>query len=285
MATRASTMSGKVCIVTGATSGIGLATARELARLGATTVIVARDPDKGAAAVASIQRETNSNAVELMLADLSAQAQVRRLAEEFKSRHARLDVLVNNVGAFFFRRQISCDGIEMTFAVNYLNVFLLTNLLLDSLRVSAPARVVNVASEGHRNAELNLDDLQSERKYSGMGAYGQAKLALVLFTYELARRTDPATVTVNALHPGFVATNIGQNNGWLFRLLTPVLKLVAISPEEGAQTSIYLASSPEVVGVTGQYFEEKKPVASSPLSYDEATASSLWEMSAEMTGL
>jgi NAD(P)-dependent dehydrogenase (short-subunit alcohol dehydrogenase family) len=278
-------MSGKTCIVTGATSGIGLVTARDLARLGATTVIVGRDADKGVATVASIQAETENVAVEFMLADLSVQAQVRRLAEEFKSRHSRLDVLVNNVGAFFFRRKISPDGIEMTFALNYLNVFLLTNLLLDSLQASAPARVVNVASEGHRNAELDLDDLQSERKYSGMGAYGQAKLAVVLFTYELARRTDPAAVTVNALHPGFVATNIGQNNGWLFKLVKPVLKLVAISPEEGAQTSIYLASSPEVAGVTGQYFEEQKPVASSPLSYDEATAYSLWEISAEMTGL
>ncbi len=285
MTAQNSHMRGKTCIVTGATSGIGLVTAQSLARQGANTVVVGRNREKGAATVDRIRQETGNDAVEFMLADLSVQAQVRQLAQEIQARYPRLDVLVNNVGAFFFRRQLSADGIEMTLALNYLNVFLLTNLLLDTLQASAPSRVVNVASESHRNAQIDFDDLQGERKYSGMGAYGQSKLALVLFTYELARRVDPAQITVNALHPGFVATNIGQNNGWLFKLFKPMLKLVAVSPEKGAQTSIYLASSSGVEGVTGEYFENKTAVPSSPASYDENTARRLWRISVKMTGL
>jgi NAD(P)-dependent dehydrogenase (short-subunit alcohol dehydrogenase family) len=285
VATQTTNMRGKTCIVTGATSGIGLVTAQSLAQQGANTIVVGRNRDKGTATVDRITQETGNEAVEFMLADLSVQAQVRQLAQDIQDRYSRLDVLVNNVGAFFFRRQLSADGIEMTLALNYLNVFLLTNLLLDTLQASAPSRVVNVASESHRNAQIDFDDLQGERKYRGMGAYGQSKLAVVLFTYELARRVEPAQVTVNALHPGFVATNIGQNNGWLFKLLKPALKWVAVSPEEGAQTSIYLASSPEVAGMTGKYFEKKTAVPSSTASYDESTALRLWQVSAEMTGL
>jgi NAD(P)-dependent dehydrogenase (short-subunit alcohol dehydrogenase family) len=278
-------MNSKTCIVTGATSGIGLVTARALAQQGATVIAVARDPGKGAATVARIRQETGNRGVELLLADLSAQDQVRRMAREFQRRHSRLDVLVNNAGAFFWRRQLSADGIEMTFAVNYLSVFLLTNLLLDTLKASAPARIVNVSSRSHRSAHIDFDDLEWRHQYRGMAAYGRSKLALLLFTYELARRLEGTQVTVNALHPGFVATHIGQNNGWLVKLASPLLKLIARSPEEGAQTSIYLATSPEVEGVSGQYFIDAKPVPSAPASYDEAAAQRLWEISAAMTGL
>jgi NAD(P)-dependent dehydrogenase (short-subunit alcohol dehydrogenase family) len=220
-----------------------------------------------------------------MLADLSVQAQVRRLAQEFKRRYSRLDVLINNAGGFFMKRQLSADGIEMTFALNYLSVFLLTSLLLDTLKASAPARIVNISSDAHRRARINFEDLELERKYSGFGAYGQSKLAVALFTYELARRLEGTQVTVNALHPGFVATNLGRNNGWRIKLFAPLVKLMALSPEEGAETSIYLASSSEVAGITGKYFDKKKAVRSSLASYDETAARRLWEISAEMTGL
>jgi len=278
-------MKGKICMVTGATAGIGQATAQALAQQGATVVVVARDAEKATRTVAHIQRETGNRDVQWLLADLSEQTQLRRLAREFKQRYPRLDVLINNAGAFFLTRQLSADGIEMTFAVNHLSVFLLTHLLLDTLQASAPARVVNVASTSHRGARIDFEDLQGERKYRGMRAYGQAKLAMVLFTYELARRLEGTGVTVNALHPGFVATNIGQNNGWLFKLISPLMKLIARRPEKGAQTSIYLATSPEVAGVTGKYFVDNKAVPSDPASYDEALAKRLWEMSAAMTGL
>lgn len=272
-------------MVTGATSGIGLVTARGLAALGATVIVVGRNPQRGADVVHRIQQETGTPAVEFMLADLSVQARVRQLAEAFQSRYGRLDVLVNNVGGFFLRRQLTADGIEMTFALNHLSYFLLTNLLLDTLRASAPARIVNVASESHRGAEIDFADLQMERRYSGRRAYGQSKLANLLFTYELARRLEGTQVAANALHPGFVATNLAKNNGPMVRLVLRLLHLRAISPEEGAQTSIYLASSPEVEGITGKYFIDRKPVSSSPASYDEAAARRLWEVSAEMAGL
>jgi len=194
-------------------------------------------------------------------------------------------VLVNNAGAFFLRRQESADGVEMTFALNHLNYFLLTYLLLDRLKASAPARIVNVASDSHRGALINFNDLQGKRGYNGFQAYGQSKLANVLFTYELARRLEGAQVTANALHPGFVATNIGKNNGLLARLVMPIAQLNAIRPEEGARTGVYLASSPDVEGVSGTYFTREKPVQSDPASYDLQAARQLWEISAEMTGL
>jgi NAD(P)-dependent dehydrogenase (short-subunit alcohol dehydrogenase family) len=278
-------MKGKICMVTGATAGIGRATAQSLAQQEATVVVVGRNAEKAAQTVAHIQRETGNREVQWLLADLSDQAQVRRLAQEFKERFPRLDVLINNAGAFFLTRQLSADGIEMTLAVNHLSPFLLTHLLLDTLQASAPARVINVASASHRGARIDFEDLQGERKYRGMRAYGQAKLALVLFTYELARRLEGTGITVNALHPGFVATNIGQNNGCLFKLISPLMKLIARRPEEGAQTSIYLATSPEVAGDTGKYFVDNKAVPSDPASYDEAVAKRLWEISAAMTGL
>jgi NAD(P)-dependent dehydrogenase (short-subunit alcohol dehydrogenase family) len=220
-----------------------------------------------------------------LVADLSSQASVRQLAAEFLEGYERLDILVNNAGAFFARRQVSVDGIEMTLALNHLGYFLLTHLLLDRLKDSAPARIVNVSSGAHVAARLNLDDLENQRGFSGWKAYGESKLANIYFTYELARRLDGSGVTVNALHPGFVATNFGVSNGGLLAPVFRLFQLAAITPQEGAQTTLYLAASPEVEGVTGQYFDRCKAVRSSGVSYDPQIARRLWEISAEMTGL
>ena len=285
MATRDSHMKGKICMVTGATSGIGLATAKELAGQGATVILTARNPEKGESTVAYIQRETGNQSVEFMLANLSIQDQIRALAREFQNQYSRLDVLVNNAGAIFLKRQLSAEGVEITFATNYINYFLLTNLLLDTLKTSASSRIVNVSSDMQKNAKIDFDDLQAERKYSSFGAYGQSKLAIILFTYELARRLEGTQVTANAVHPGFAASNIGKNNGWLGKIVVPMLKPFAMSPAKAAETSIYLASSPDVEGITGKYFMKKKAVPSSPITYDEAAAQRLWEISTQMTGM
>jgi NAD(P)-dependent dehydrogenase (short-subunit alcohol dehydrogenase family) len=278
-------MKGKTCMVTGATSGIGLVTIWALAQQGATVIAVGRNPEKGTATVERIRRETGNPAVEFMLADLSVQAAVRHLACQFEARYPRLDVLVNNAGAFFFRRQLSADGIEMTFALNYVSVFLLTHLLLPGLQASDAARIVNVSSDAHRSAQMNLQDLERRRWRSGFGAYAQAKLAVVLFTYELARRLQGTHVTANALHPGFVATNIYASSGGMVKLLAPLFARMAMSAEEGAQTSIYLASSPEVAGMSGAYFVRNQAVRSSLASYDQTVAGRLWTITQELTGL
>jgi NAD(P)-dependent dehydrogenase (short-subunit alcohol dehydrogenase family) len=285
MVNSANLMHGKICVVTGATSGIGLVTAQALARQDATLIIIARNAERGAATVSRIQQETGNSAVELMVADLSAQEQVRQLAKEFQHRFARLDVLVNNAGAFFARRQLSQDGLEMTFALNHLAYFLLTNLLLDPLRAADSARIVNVSSEAHRRARLDFADLQGQHRYTGWRAYARSKLANILFTYELARRLAGTGIVANALHPGFVATNFGRNNRSVTAAFFRILQLAAISPEEGAQTIIYLASSPVVDGVTGEYFVKQKAIRSSQVSYDRAAAERLWQVSAELTGL
>jgi NAD(P)-dependent dehydrogenase (short-subunit alcohol dehydrogenase family) len=285
MANSANLMHGKVCMVTGATSGVGLVTAQALARQGATLLVVGRNPERGAATVSRIQQETGNSAVESIIADLSAQAQVRRLASEVQRRFARLDVLINNAGALFVRRQLSDDGVEMTFALNHLAYFLLTNLLLDHLKASPSGRIVNVSSEAHRGARLDFADLQGRHRYRGWRAYARSKLANILFTYELARRLEGTRVVANALHPGFVATNFGRNNRGLTAMLWRILQLAAISPEEGAQTIIHLASSAEVNGINGRYFVKKKAVRSSEVSYDRAAAERLWQASVEFTGL
>ena len=273
-------------MVTGAASGIGEATARALAQMGATVIVVGRDPERGAAALERIRSATGSMAVELMLADLSSQAQIRQLAQEFKRKYSRLDVLVNNAGALFTTRQQSADGIEMNFALNHLNYFLLTNLLLDTLKASAPARIVNVGALAHQFARrVDFDDLQGQRKYFGWGAYGQSKLCNLLFTYELARRLDGTGVTVNALHPGIVATNFGMSGGGVMRLFNRLMSVAMIRPEQGAQTSLYLATSPEVEGISGKYFVNQKAVRSSKASYDQSAAARLWQVSEAMTGL
>lgn len=275
-------MNGKTVLISGATNGIGLATARELARLGAQTVIVSRDAGKCALVAEQIKQDTGNAEVTFIAADLSTSDGVQHTAHEFKKRHTRLDVLLNNAGGFFFSRQLSANGIEMTFALNHLNYFHLTILLLDILKTSGAARIINVSSDAHEGAKINFDDLQYAKHYQGFTAYGQSKLANVLFTYELARKLEGTKLTTNALHPGHVATEIAKNNGWLFKAGKSLQNLFLIKPEQGAQTSIYLACSPEVEGVTGKYFNESKPVPSNPASYNRAAAERLWQVSLEM---
>ena len=281
-------MSGTVCMVTGATAGIGLVTARELAAKGARVVAVGRDEQKGKRVVSQIQRETGNPEVDLMLADLSLMAQVRRLAERFRNSYSRLDVLVNNAGGSFIRRRETEEGLELTFALNYLSPFLLTNLLLDTLKSSALARIVNVASDMHRSAELRFEDLQLERGYNIRRAYAESKLALVTFTFHLARCLEGTGVTSNALHPGFVATEIWEKAGFPVNVLAPLIKLFGASPEEGAETVVYLAASPEVSDTTGEYFVDKEVVHAARAAYDEETGRRLWEASeslvAKVTG-
>lgn len=275
-------MTSKVALITGANSGIGKETALVLARTGADLVIVCRDQERGRAALDEIKTKSGNASVELMICDLSSQAQIRKLADEFKQKHNRLDVLINNAGVILTRRRVTEDGLESTFAINHLAYFLLSNLLLDLIKQSAPARIVNVSSTVHKSATIDFDDLQSERSYSSMRAYGQSKLANVLFTYELARRLEGTRVTVNCLHPGVIATNIFRD---VSGVVGAAAKLFLKSPRRGAETSIYLATSPEVTGVTGKYFDDKRAVRSSPESYDEAIADRLWQVSAQLTKL
>ena len=278
-------MQGKVCLITGATNGIGESTALELARMGATVVIVGRDARKTSQVVEEIRAASGNDAVDSLLADLSSQQEIRRLANEFESKYSHLHVLLNNAGAVFMQRQLSVDGIEMTFALNHLASFLLTNLLLDKIQASAPARIINVSSGAHTSGRIEFDNLQGERSY-GSRAYGNSKLATILFTKELARRLEGTGVTVNALHPGFVSTGFGKNNpGFLMKSIRAVVPLVARSPEQGAKTSIYLASSPEVMSITGKYFVDCKVTQPAALATDGVVARKLWDVSAEMVHL
>jgi NAD(P)-dependent dehydrogenase (short-subunit alcohol dehydrogenase family) len=274
-------LAGKVIMVTGSTGGIGLATAKGLARKGASVLIVGRRPQRCQAAVDEVRRASGNSDIDFLVADLSSQKEVRRLAQEFKERRDRLDVLINNAGGIFFRRELSADGIELTFALNHLACFLLTNLLLDTLKSAPEARIVNVSSVAHFLGRIDFSDFQSY----GWKGYCGAKLALLLFTYELARRLAGTGVTVNALHPGQVASSFGMNNPGLFPLFRPLIDLFRISNEEGARTSIYLTSSPKVRGVTGRYFVRCKEHRSSRQSYDLESAARMWQISAEMTGL
>ena len=279
-------MEGQICLVTGANAGIGKQTALELAQMGATVVLVARDPQRGEAARAAIVTASGNPRVDLLQADFSSPALIRTMTEAFKARYDRLDVLVNNAGVYLTQRQETADGLEMTFAVNHLGYFMTTLLLWDSLLAARSARVINLSSDAHRQAKLNFDDLQNKRKYAGFRAYGQSKLANVLFTYELDRRRDDAPITINAVHPGFVASNFGRNNrGVVGLFMTRLVPLFAKTVVEGAATSVYLASSPEVAGVSGQYFTNCRAVKSAPQSYDRAAAERLWTISEKLTGV
>lgn len=278
-------LAGKQCLITGATGGIGLWTAKGLAARGADLILVGRDPARGRAAVAEIEALCTPGAVAFIACDLADQEQIRALAAELSRRGDRLDVLVNNAGAMFGRRQESRQGIEMTFAVNHLGYFLLTLMLLPLLAAAKPARIVNVASEAHRGVRLDLDDLQARRRYSAWRAYRRSKLANLLFTHELARRLDWQEITANALHPGFVATEIGVRHGFVNRVFWEAFKLVAIGAEAGAATSVYLASAPEVQGAHGRYFIKCRPANPSAASHDRAAAAALWEESVRLTGL
>lgn len=280
-------MVGRVCMITGANSGIGKATAAGLAKMGATVVMVCRKQAAGEEAKDGIIAESGNPRTDLLIADLSSQAAIRQLVRDFQSRYDRLHVLINNAGVAPIKRSVTADGIETVFAVNYLAPFLLTNLLLDNLKASAPARVVNVAGDFHRKGIIDFDDLMTEKDYSGTRANNQAKLALVLFTYELARRLEGTDVTANCLHPGAVATDAPLKDPELssfMRLLYKMTRIFFLSPERGAATSIFLATSPEVEGVTGRYFIKQAEVASSPESYDVEIAKRLWAVSMELTG-
>jgi NAD(P)-dependent dehydrogenase (short-subunit alcohol dehydrogenase family) len=276
-------MVGKTVLVTGGTGGIGKATAVGLAALGARLGITGRDEARARAAAADIAEASGNREIDVFAADLSSQAEVRRLAEDVLGRYRRLDVLVNNVGGFWGTRHVTADGLEHTFAVNHLAPFLLTNLLLDRLKASAPARIVTVSSGAQSMGKLNFDDLQGERDYSGQKAYNQSKLANVMFTYELARRLAGTGVTANVLHPGVVRTAFATEDASLmWKVVLPVIRPFLKSPEQGAATSIYLASSPEVEGVSGKYFVNSKPQTSHRSSYEAAAAARLWEISADL---
>ncbi len=279
-------MAGKICMVTGANSGIGRETALGLAKMGATVVMVCRNRAKGEAAQRDIKQQSGNDAVDLLLADFASLQAVRQLASEFQQRYNRLDVLVNNAGSFFGQRILSTDGYEMTFAVNHLASFLLTNLLLDTLKASTPARIVNVSSDAQMAGILNFDDLQMSKRYRMFAAYAQSKLANTLFTYALARRLEGTGVTVNCLHPGVVATNIwSQPLPPFLRPLAGISRFFGISAVQGARTSLYLATSADVEGVTGKYFADCREKTSAKISYDTAVQERLWEISAQMTAL
>ena len=274
-------MEGKVCLVTGANAGIGKATALGLAQRGATVVMVSRDRERGEAAQAEIARQSGNESVDLLLADLSSQAEIRRLAAEFGRQYDQLHVLVNNAAIIPLQRRETEDGLEMQFAVNHLAYFLLTHLLLDVLKASAPARIVNVSSQTHQWGQIDFDDLQSEKQYDPQPAYMQSKLANVLFTYELARRLQGTGATANCLHPGGIRTRLNAN----YAGRAGAAEASPAELQRGAQTSIYLATSPEVEGVSGKYFVNRRQTQSSAESYDQHLAQRLWQISAELTGL
>lgn len=274
-------MAGKVVLITGATNGIGRAAALALAHLGAHVVIAGRSEERARTVASAVRALTRNANVDYLLADLTVMPQVRDMAETFRARCDRLDVLVNNAGALFMAHRKSADGFEMTFALNHLSHFLLTALLLDVLKATAQrmgeARIINVSSDAHMMGKINFDRLGRVGK--GFASYSQTKLMNVLFTYELARRLEGTGVTANAVHPGFVASGFGRNNGPLMNIAMLLTRPVALSPEKGAETVVWLASSPGVRGVTGRYFVKKKAVRSAPISYDQAVQRRLWEMS------
>lgn len=277
-------MAGKSVLVTGGTGGIGKATAIGLAALGARVGITGRDPARTEAAAAGIRAAADNPAVDAFAADLSVQAGVRRLAAQVLETYPRLDVLVNNAGGFWAHRHVTADGLEHTFALNHLAPFLLTSLLLDGLTASAPARILTVSSGAHASGRIDFGDLQGERNYSGQRAYSQSKLANVMFTYELARRLDGTGVTATVLHPGVVRTSFGADDQAAFlTVMIGVARLFMKTPAQGARTPVYLASSPQVEGITGRYFVNRKPKTSSKASYDTTTAARLWQVSADLT--
>lgn len=279
-------MTDKVCIITGSNSGIGKETARALARMDANVIMVVRNRERGEEARTEIAKTTGNTSLELMMCDLSSKQEIGRFAREFQNNHERLDVLDNNAGAVFNKREVTVDGFERTIAVNYLAPFLLTHELLPVLKSSAPSRVINITSGLHKSGVIDFEDLQSTKHYKGMTAYQNAKLMVLMFTYELARRLGDTGVTANVVHPGFVATNLGSNAGSrgtsiMFKMVRPM----QIPPEKGAETSVYLASSPEVEGINGKYFTKKQEQRSSELSYDLDLQRRLWEATEGMLGI
>jgi NAD(P)-dependent dehydrogenase (short-subunit alcohol dehydrogenase family) len=279
-------LSGKTALVTGGTNGIGKAAAMALARMGAEVVIVGRNRALAESTVAEIQRETGNQKIEALIADLSVQADVRKVAAEFLAANKPLHILLNNAGAMFPARTESIDGIEMTFALNHLGYFLLTELLLERLQQSGPARIVNVASMAHRSASkgIDFDDIEGKKNYAPFGAYGQSKLANILFTRELAKRLQGSNVTVNCLHPGFVATRFAHANT-IYNIAMFLMRPFQRSIAKGSQTSIYLCASPEVANVSGEYFSDCKIATTTVHGRDDNAAKKLWEISEQMVGL
>ena len=277
-------MQGKVVVVTGATSGIGEVAAVRLAERGARIVFIARDPERAAATLAKLNQAGPAAQHRVHLADLSLMADTRRVAAEIAAAEPRIDVLVNNAGAVFSHRAVTSEGLEMTFALNHMAYFVLTQGLMARLSGSAPARIVSTASAAHQGARLDFDDLQGARSFSAMAAYGRSKLCNILFTRELARRLAGTGVTANCLHPGVVATRFGEDAGGLLRLMMPLVRRLSISPERGAETIVYLASSTEVEGVSGLYFAKCAPVTPSAAARDDAAAARLWEVSEQLAG-
>ena len=279
-------MAGKVVLITGGTGGIGKATAIGLATLGARVGITGRDLSRTGQVAADIRAASGNPAIDGFAADMSSQTEVRRLAAAVLDAYPRLDVLVNNVGGFWAHRHPTADGLERTFAINYLAAFLLTDLLLERLKASAPARVVTVSSHVQAEGRIEFDDLQGTRNYSGQSAYSQSKLANVMFTNELARRLEGSRVTATSLHPGVVRTDFGaEDQAWFFTIISRVVRPFLKTPVQGAQTSIYLASSPDVDGVTGQFFVNSKPKTANKVAYDSDTTARLWDVSASLVGM
>lgn len=276
---------GRVVVVTGATSGIGRAAAIDLARGGAALVLVARDAARAAAATEAITAETGNRAIDVVLGDLSVQADVRRVAATLRDRCPRIDVLLNNAGVVNLRYTTTADGLETTFAVNHLAYFMLTLLVRESLAAAPHGRIVNVASDAHRWGRLDFDDLNNARRYRAMRVYGQSKLCNILFTYALARRLAGTTMTANCLHPGAVATRLGQNNGRIATALTKLLVPFFRTPEGGADTAVYLATSADVAATTGTYFANRRPARSARITYDEGVQARLWDASEALTGV
>jgi NAD(P)-dependent dehydrogenase (short-subunit alcohol dehydrogenase family) len=281
-----SEIENKVCIVTGSNSGIGKETTLGLAGKRARVVMVVRNLEKGNKAKTQIIEKTGNNSVDLMLCDLSSVESINRFAEEFSAKYDRLDVLINNAGAYFFKRLVTPDGFEQTLTVDYLAPFLFTNKLLPLLKKSSPSRIINVSSGLHKSGKIDFNGLQSEKKYDGRKAYANAKLMLIMFTYELAKRLRGTGVTVNVVLPGFVATNLGMNSGsrrqaLMFKLVRPM----QISASKAAQTPIFLASSKDVEGITGECFSKLKEVPTAQISYDESLQETLWQKTAQILNL
>jgi retinol dehydrogenase-12 len=275
---------GRTALVTGATSGIGAETALGLARLGARVGVVGRDPARTEAIVARIRRETGAQA-DGFVADLSEQAQVRRLAAEAGARFPALDILVNNAGAIFSERHVTADGIERTWALDHLAYVLLTHELMPRLAAAPSARIVNVASAAHTRGRIDLDDRDGARRYAAMGAYSQAKLGNVLFTYALARRLSGTRMTANAVHPGVVASGFAGNTHGMLKLAWSLIRPLLITPEKGARTSLFVATAPEIAGVNGRYFARCRETDTSPLSRDEAVQERVWTLSRRQVGI
>jgi NAD(P)-dependent dehydrogenase (short-subunit alcohol dehydrogenase family) len=278
-------MQGKVVVITGATSGIGQVAAERLAGMGARLVLVARDKKRGEAALARLRQLAPAVSHSIHYADLSRMAEMKRVAAEIATAEPRIDVLINNAGALFGSRQLTEDGLELTFATNHMSYFVLTHLLRERLAAAAPSRVVSTSSDAHKGAKLDFNDLQSANKYRGFPVYGRSKLCNILFTSELARRWAGTGITANCLHPGFVATRFGDESGGLFSFVVRVAKVVAISPEKGAETIVYLASSDEVANVNGQYFYKCRPATPTKEARDEEAAKRLWAETARLAGV